>query len=46
LMVKNFKRYRKDLERDGNELAERDEHGKYRLLGRHSFPLYYDSFMV
>jgi hypothetical protein len=32
LLVKNFKRYRKDLERDGNELAERDEHGKYRLL--------------
>ena len=32
LMVKNIKRYRKDLERDGNALAERDEHGKYRLL--------------
>ncbi len=32
LMVKNIKRYRKDLERDGNELAERDAEGKYRLL--------------
>jgi tubulin polyglutamylase TTLL1 len=33
LMVKNIKRYRKDLERDGNELAEKDELGKYRQLG-------------
>ena len=33
-MVKNIKRYRKDLERDGSPLAERDEHGKYIHLGR------------
>ena len=29
LMVKNIKRYRKDLERDRDPLAERDESGKY-----------------
>lgn len=29
LMVKNIKRYRKDLEREGNALAEKDENGKY-----------------
>lgn len=28
-MVKNIKRYRKDLEKDGSPFAERDEHGKY-----------------
>jgi hypothetical protein len=33
LMVKNIKRYRKDLERDGNVLAEKDGSGKYRNLG-------------
>lgn len=33
-MVKNIKRYRKDLERDGSPLAERDEHGRYTHLGR------------
>ena len=32
-MVKNIKRYRKDLERDGSPLAERDEHGRYVHLG-------------
>ena len=32
-MVKNIKRYRKDLEKDGSPLAERDEHGKYVHLG-------------
>ena len=32
-MVKNIKRYRKDLERDGNVLAEKDGSGKYRNLG-------------
>jgi len=26
LLVKNIKRYRKDLERDGNPLAEKTEH--------------------
>jgi tubulin polyglutamylase TTLL1 len=29
LMVKNIKRYRKDLERDRDPLAERDEQGRY-----------------
>lgn len=32
-MVKNIKRYRKDLERDGSPLAERDESGRYIHLG-------------
>ncbi len=32
-MVKNIKRYRKDLERDGSPLAERDEFGRYVHLG-------------
>lgn len=32
-MVKNIKRYRKDLERDGSPLAERDELGRYVHLG-------------
>ena len=32
-MVKNIKRYRKDLEKDGSPFAERDEHGKYIHLG-------------
>jgi len=29
LMVKNIKRYRKDLEKEGNPLAEKDETGRY-----------------
>ncbi len=32
-LVKNIKRYRKDLERDGSSLAERDELGRYVHLG-------------
>lgn len=28
-MVKNIKRYRKELEKEGNELCEKDEHGQY-----------------
>ncbi|CAF4389345.1 unnamed protein product, partial [Adineta steineri] len=31
-MVKNIKRYRRELEKDGNMLAERDEYGLYRYL--------------
>jgi len=31
-MVKNIKRYRKELEKDGNPLAEKDENGVYRYL--------------
>ena len=33
-MVKNIKRYRKDLEKDGSPLAERDEYGRYIHLGK------------
>lgn len=32
-LVKNIKRYRKDLERDGSTLAERDDAGRYIHLG-------------
>ncbi|XP_041472097.1 probable tubulin polyglutamylase TTLL1 [Lytechinus variegatus] len=32
LMVKNIKRYRKDLEKEGSPLAEKDEQGKYMHL--------------
>ena len=31
-MVKNMKRYRRDLEREGNPLAEKNEHGRYLYL--------------
>lgn len=33
LMVKNIKRYRKDLEKEGSPLAEKDEIGRYLHLG-------------
>lgn len=33
LMVKNIKRYRKDLEKEGSPLAEKDEPGRYVHLG-------------
>ncbi|XP_007896737.1 probable tubulin polyglutamylase TTLL1 [Callorhinchus milii] len=32
LMVKNIKRYRKELEKEGNPLAEKDEKGRYISL--------------
>lgn len=32
-MVKNIKRYRKDLEKDGSLVAERDTVGRYIHLG-------------
>jgi tubulin polyglutamylase TTLL1 len=32
-MVKNIKRYRRELEKDGNALAEKDELGSYKYLG-------------
>ena len=32
LMVKNMKRYRRDLEREGNPLAEKNEFGRYLYL--------------
>lgn len=37
LMVKNIKRYRKELEKEGSPLAEKDESGKYLYLGSCSF---------
>lgn len=33
-MVKNIKRYRKDLEKEGSPLAEKDEVGRYIHLGQ------------
>ena len=33
MMLKNVKRYRKDLEKEGNLFAEKDENGKYIYLG-------------
>lgn len=35
LMIKNIKRYRKELEKEGSPLAEKDENGKYNYLGIH-----------
>ena len=32
LMVKNIKRYRKELEKENSPLCERDEHGNYLYL--------------
>nr|XP_020455294.1 probable tubulin polyglutamylase TTLL1 isoform X2 [Monopterus albus] len=32
LMIKNIKRYRKELEKEGSPLAEKDENGKYLYL--------------
>uniref|UniRef100_A0A8C7SRA7 Polyglutamylase complex subunit TTLL1 n=1 Tax=Oncorhynchus mykiss TaxID=8022 RepID=A0A8C7SRA7_ONCMY len=32
LMIKNIKRYRKDMEKEGSPLAEKDETGKYLYL--------------
>ena len=34
LMIKNIKRYRKELEKESSPLAEKDEGGKYIHLGR------------
>ncbi len=33
-MVKNIKQYRRELERDGSPLSEKDDHGKYVYLGK------------
>jgi tubulin polyglutamylase TTLL1 len=35
-MVKNIKRYRKDLEKEGSLLAEKDENGIYKHLGKYT----------
>lgn len=32
LMVKNIKRYRRDMERDGSPLAEKDDRGRYIIF--------------
>ena len=34
MMLKNVKRYRKDLEREGSIFAEKDGTGKYLYLGK------------
>lgn len=34
LMVKNIKRYRKELDKEGSPVAEKDENGKYLHLGK------------
>lgn len=33
-MVKNIKRYRRELEKDGNQLSEKDDMGTYKYLGK------------
>ena len=38
LMVKNIKRYRKDLDKEGSPLAEKDENGRYIHLGENLLP--------
>ena len=35
-MLKNVKRYRKELEKEGSPFAEKDENGKYVYLGTFS----------
>ena len=39
LIVKNIKRYRKELEREGNWLAAKDSDGNYMHLGKGLLPL-------
>ena len=36
MMMKNIKRYRKELDKEGNPLAEKDELGRYLYLGIYS----------
>ena len=35
-MMKNIKRYRKDLDKEGNPVAEKDELGRYLHLGKYT----------
>jgi len=35
MMMKNIKRYRKELEKEGNPVAEKDELGRYLHLGKY-----------
>ncbi|XP_034382775.1 probable tubulin polyglutamylase TTLL1 isoform X3 [Cyclopterus lumpus] len=44
LLVKNIKRYRKDLEKEGSPLAEKDDNGKYNYLGLHTKRCTFNSF--
>lgn len=37
MMMKNIKRYRKDLDKEGNPLAEKDELGRYIHLGKYEY---------
>ena len=37
MMMKNIKRYRKELDKEGNSLAEKDELGRYIHLGKYKF---------
>ena len=34
-MMKNIKRYRKELDKEGNPVAEKDELGRYLHLGKY-----------
>lgn len=43
MMLKNIKRYRKDLEKEGSAFAEKDENGKYVYLGELNFKLKYQN---
>jgi len=49
LMVKNIKRYRRDLEREGNPLAEKDDQGRYIHMdiipNTYTFPGDYNIFV-
>lgn len=43
LMIKNIKRYRKELEKESSPLAEKDENGKYVYLGTSNILSVYNS---
>jgi tubulin polyglutamylase TTLL1 len=45
-MVKNIKRYRRELEKDGNMLAEKDDIGTYKNLGKKKFQLNIHYFLI
>lgn len=46
LMIKNIKRYRKELEKESSPLAEKDENGKYVYLGTLNSLSVYNSVFV
>ena len=37
LMVKNIKRYRKEMDKEGSALADKDENGRYIHLGKREY---------